>query len=212
MSRALAFAVSLLSLACSSEPTKPEAKSDAVAPTSAQPPSPSPEPASPESPPRDVTPSGEVREVVVDGLKMSVPIEWVQAPGASSMRKAEFALPGPEGDASLVVYRFAGGAGSAEQNIERWRGQVELAVGTVAKTIALEVGGLKISGVDLRGRYAGQSMPGAPPQPPIDRARMLAVSIEGSGDPYYFKLIGAARSVDVWASAWDQLLASLSAG
>ena len=99
---------------------------------------------------------------------------------------------------------------SVEQNIERWRGQVELAIGTAEKSISLEVNGLKISGVDLRGRYAGQNMPGAPAQPPIDRARMLAVAIEGSGDPYYFKFVGPARSVDVWVSAWDALLSKLA--
>lgn len=211
MPRTFLFAVSLLSLACSSAPTEPAAKADAKPQAKSDAPAaqPTPDSAPEKLPPRDVSPSGEVREVVVDGLKMTVPVEWVQAPGASSMRKAEFSLPGPEGEASLVVYRFAGGAGSAEQNIERWRGQVELAVGTVAKTIDLEANGLKITGVDLRGRYAGQSMPGAPPQPPIDRARLLAVSIEGSGDPYYFKLVGPARSVDLWVTAWDQLLAKL---
>lgn len=209
------FAVSLLSLACDREPTKSDAKSEPKAevagPTKQAPESTPPAAPSPESAPRDVTPTGEVREVVVDGLKMSVPTEWVQTPGASSMRKAEFVLPGPGGDASLVVYRFAGGAGSAEQNIERWRGQVELAAGTEAKTISLEADTLKISGVDLRGRYAGQSMPGVPPQPPIDDARLLAVSIEGSGDPYYFKLVGPAKTIDVWATSWDRLLSNLSA-
>ena len=207
------FAALLLSFACDREPSKPEAKTEAkteVGPTQKPTEAPTPPPSTPESPPRDVKPSGEVREVVVDGLKMSVPIEWVHTPGAGQMRKAEFSMPGPEGDAQLLVYRFAGGAGTAEQNIERWRGQVELAVGTVEKTISLEVGGLKITGIDLRGRYAGQNMPGAPAQPPIDRARMLAVAIEGSGDPYYFKFVGAARSVDVWVSAWDQLLAALA--
>jgi hypothetical protein len=209
------FAVSLLALACDRGAPTPDAAPDAAPKTKG-----AAEPATAgapiveapvESPPRDVTPSGETREVVVDGLKMSVPIEWVQAPGASAMRKAEFTLPGPGGDATLLVYRFAGGAGSAEQNIERWRGQVELAVGTAPGTIALEANGLKVSGVDLRGHYAGQSMPGAPPQPPIEGARLLAVSIEGSGDPYYFKLVGPSRTVDLWSTAWAELLAKLAA-
>jgi hypothetical protein len=164
----------------------------------------------PAGPPRDVTPSGETREVVVDGLKMAVPVEWVQAPGASAMRKAEFTLPGPGGDVALVVYRFEGGAGSAEQNIERWKGQITLAEDTQPQTIALEANGLKLSGVDLRGRFAGQSMPGAPAQPPVDDARLLAVAIEGSGDPYYFKLVGSAKTIDVWAAAWTKLLETLA--
>lgn len=227
---AFLLAASALLLGCGSDSSKPDAEAK---PTSAQPSSPvanphaggpsaphavTPDPhaqvprAAPAGPPRDVTPSGETREVVVDGLKMSVPIEWVQAPGASAMRKAEFTLPGPGGDVALVVYRFAGGAGSAEQNIDRWQGQMELAAGTQAQTIKLQANGLELTGVDLRGRFAGQSMPGAPPSPPVDDARLLAVAIEGSGDPYYFKLVGSAKTIDVWAPAWTELLTTLAAG
>jgi hypothetical protein len=230
-SLAFLFAASSLLLGCGSDSSKPDA---AAKPTVAgQPSSPvdnphasdphpqaphtaAPNPhaqapqAAPAGPPRDITPSGETREVVVEGLKMSVPIEWVQAPGASAMRKAEFTLPGPGGDVSLVVYRFAGGAGSAEQNIERWRGQMEVPADAQAQPIALEANGLKLSGVDLRGRFAGQSMPGAPAQPPVDDARLLAIAIEGSGDPYYFKLVGSAKTIDVWAAAWTELLTTLA--
>lgn len=232
---AFLFAVSSLLLGCGGDPSKPDAAAKpkvAAQPTSpadshpqdphasapnphaqdphAQAPHAQPPHAAPAGPPRDVTPSGETREVVVDGLKMSVPIEWVHTPGASAMRKAEFTLPGPGGDVALVVYRFAGGAGSAEQNIERWRGQMTLAADTQPETLELEAGGLKLSGVDLRGRFAGQSMPGAPSQPPVDDARLLAVAIEGSGDPYYFKLVGSAKTIDVWAAAWTELLATLA--
>jgi hypothetical protein len=226
---AFLFAASSLLLGCSGDSPKPDdakpkaaqPSSPAAAPSDAHPQSPhagagAPDPhaqvpqAAPAGPPRDVTPSGETREVVVDGLKMSVPIEWVQAPGVSSMRKAEFTLPGPGGDVALVVYRFQGGAGSAEKNIERWRGQMELAADTQAQPITLEANGLKLSGVDLRGRFAGQSMPGAPAQPPVDDARLLAVAIEGSGDPYYFKLVGSAKTIDVWAAAWTELLTTLA--
>jgi hypothetical protein len=220
------FAVSLvLVIACDRSPSEPAPKTASQQPPThpmaphAQGPQldqPNPHAANPSSPqpgpPRDVTPSGQTQEVVVDGLKMSMPIEWVQVPGESPMRKAKFTLPGPGGDVELVVYRFAGGAGSAEQNIERWRGQVTLAADAQPQTIALEANGLKLSGVDLRGHYAGQSMPGAPPQPPVDDARLLAVAIEGSGDPYYFKLVGAAKTVDLWATAWTEMLGKLSAG
>lgn len=217
---AFLFATSSLLLGCGGDSSKPDpaAKPSVAAdphPQAPQASAPDPDAQAPEAapvgPPRDVTPSGQTREVVVDGLKMSVPIEWVQAPGASAMRKAEFTLPGPGGDVALVVYRFAGGAGSAEQNIERWQGQMTLAAGAQAQTLELEANGLKLSGVDLRGRFAGQSMPGAPPQPPVDDARLLAIAIEGSGDPYYFKLVGSAKTIDVWAAAWTELLATLSA-
>lgn len=166
--------------------------------------------AAPPGPPRDVTPSGETRAEVVEGLRLTVPTEWTAAPAANPMRKAELALPGPGGDAQLVVYRFPGGAGGAQENIVRWKGQIELAEGAEAATSEQEVNGLKVTSVDARGRFAGMSMPGAPPQPPIEAARLLAAAIEGSGDPYYLKLVGPAATLDVWSEAWTALLASLA--
>lgn len=211
-------------LACSSEqpanvPAKPDvAKPDAAKPEAGQPEVTQPEaakpvpPSAPESgPPRDVTPSGELVAAVVDGLVMQVPSEWTREdPANPGMRKAEFVLPGPGGDARLVVYRFPGGAGGAQANIDRWKGQIEPATGSEAQTSALEVGGLKIAAIDSAGRFAGQSMPGAPPQPPIDDARLLAAAIEGNADPYYLKLVGPKPTVDVWAAAWTKLLETLA--
>lgn len=170
----------------------------------------------PPGPPRDVTPSGETRDELVNGLKLVVPSEWERGAGSSAMRKAEFTLPGPGGDATLVVYRFEGGAGTTQQNIERWKQQVDLAEGTEAVTSEIEVNGLKVTSVDVRGSYVGQSMPGAPPQPPIADARLLTAAIEGVGegvgDPWYFKLVGPAATLDVWSAGWSKLLAELAPG
>ncbi|KIG15066.1 hypothetical protein DB30_06098 [Enhygromyxa salina] len=166
--------------------------------------------AKPPGPPRDVTPTGETREELVDGLKLMVPSEWERGAGSSMMRKAEFTLPGPGGDATLVVYRFEGGAGSTQQNIERWKAQIVLAEGAEAQTAEIQAGTLKVASIDVRGAYAGQSMPGAPPQPPIAEARLLAAAIEGAGDPWYFKLVGPAGTIDVWGEAWSKLLSELA--
>ncbi|PRP93872.1 hypothetical protein [Enhygromyxa salina] len=167
-------------------------------------------PATPPGPPRDVTPNGETREELVDGLKLMVPSEWERGAGSSMMRKAEFTLPGPGGDATLVVYRFQGGAGSTQQNIDRWKQQIVPAEGAEAETAQVDSNGLKVGSIDVRGAYAGQSMPGAPPQPPIADARLLAAAIEGVGDPWYLKLVGPAATIDVWGAAWTQLLTELA--
>jgi hypothetical protein len=190
-----------LCLACRGE--SPSATSEA--PRSA---APGPTDPTPSQAPAAAAPSGDVREETVDGLKMLVPVEWVRVPVRSSMRVAEFALAGPGGDVQLVVYRFPGGAGSAADNIERWKTQMEATSDPL--TSELEAHTLKVTAVDLRGRFAGQSMPGAPAQPPIDDARMLAAAIEGPGDPYYFKIVGAAATVDLWATAWTDLLSQLA--
>lgn len=167
----------------------------------------------PAGPPRDVTPSGTVRTEVVDGLALQVPQEWtLETPANTSMRKAEFVLPGPGGDVRLIVYRFAGGAGGFTANIERWKGQMTPPAGVEPTITEREVGGLKLASIDVVGGFAGQSMPGAPPQPAITDARLLAVAIESSagGDPWYLKLVGAKATVDVWAPAWETLLGSLA--
>lgn len=164
-------------------------------------------------PPRDVTPSGVVRTEVVDGLTLQVPEEWkLEQPADTAMRKAEFVIPGPGGDVRLVVYRFKGGAGGFTANIDRWKGQMTPPAGVEPKVVEREVAGLKLATIDVAGRFAGQSMPGAPPAPPVDDARLLAAAIEpAGGDPWYFKLVGAKATIDVWAPAWETLLGSLSA-
>lgn len=166
----------------------------------------------PAGPPRDVTPSGTTRTETVDGLALQVPQEWtLETPANTSMRKAEFVLPGPGGDVRLIVYRFAGGAGGFTANIERWKSQMTAPAGVEPTITEREVGGMKLASIDVVGRFAGQSMPGAPPQPAIDDARLLAVAIEASGgDPWYLKLVGAKPTVDLWAGAWETMLGSLA--
>lgn len=156
------------------------------------------------------TPSGKTREEAADGLVLVVPEEWQRAPGRSSMRKGEFVLSGPGGEARLVVYRFEGGAGTASQNIERWSAQIEPKPGGEPKTGKLEANGLRITSLEAAGRFAGQNMPGMPAQPPIDDARLLAAAIEGSGDPYYLKLVGPAATIDPWLPAWNEMLSKLA--
>lgn len=217
--RSLILAVTLGScLACSSKPApasdsgaQPEAGAQASAAAPAQPSAAAPaQPSAQPSPALDITPSGETRAENAEGLLMLVPSEWTRAPVHGSMRKAEFVLPGPGGEASLVVYRFEGGAGTVASNIERWRAQIELAPGSEAVVAELEGKGLTITSLDARGSFPGQAMPGMPPQPPIVDARLLAAAIEGSGDPYYFKIIGPAATLELWAPAWTSLLATLA--
>ncbi len=171
-----------------------------------------PVPAVEPGPPRDVTPTGVTRTEVIEGLALQVPEEWkLESPANTSMRKAEFVLPGPGGDVRVVVYRFAGGAGGFTANLERWTGQMAAPAGVVPIIEQREVGALKLATIDIAGRYAGSSMPGAPPQAAIDDARLLAVAIEQPGvDPWYLKLVGAKSTVDVWAPAWANLLGSLA--
>lgn len=148
----------------------------------------------------------------VGGLTFPTPAEWKSRQPGSSMRLAEYAVPGSGGEASLVVFRFPGG-GTAQDNIARWVGQFDGAAasnggkGPMVETAQRD--GLTLTSLDVSGNYAGAQMPGAPAQPPIDDARLLALVVEGKGDPFFLKLQGPGATVGEWSEAWAKIVASI---
>lgn len=170
----------------------------------------------PPGPPRDITPSGETRPETLADLTVQVPKEWERRPPASRMRLAEFVLPGPGGDATLAVFRFPGGGGTVQANIDRWVGQFEQPDGTSSKerarTETRKIGGLELTTLDLTGTFKGMAMPGAPGQPALEGARMLAAVLQGHGDAFFLKTTGPAATLDVWAEAWSKALDSIEVG
>ncbi len=150
--------------------------------------------------PRDITPSGEQRDVTIADLTAKVPKEWEDMPPRSQMRLAEMVLPGPGGDVSMAVFRFPGGGGSLDANLERWKGQLTPGAETPeAKTETIERDGLTITTLDAQGKFSAPAMPGAPASPDIERARLLGIIVEGKGDAFYFKAVGDAKTMDLWA-------------
>jgi len=148
----------------------------------------------------------------VGGLSFPAPPEWNSQQPRTPMRLAEYAVPGPGGDASLVIFRFPGG-GSAQANIDRWVSQFGGAAssngGAGPKIEKQERDGLILTSLDVSGDYQGQQMPGAPEQPALTSARLLALVVDGKGDPYFLKLQGPAATVGEWTEAWSQLVAGI---
>lgn len=167
-------------------------------------------------PPRDVKPSGEVTDETLAEFKVAVPKEWEKGQPSGMMRMAQWVVPGPGGDAELVVYRFKGGAGGVEANMNRWKGQFTPADGKsiddVAKQDKKTVGSLTLHTLDVTGHYTAAMMPGAAEKHDKQDHRMLAAIVEGSGDPLFFKATGPAKTLDVWAEPWGTMLDSVKAG
>ena len=112
------------------------------------------------------------------GLSWTVPSGW-QSKGPSGVRKDTLVV-GP--DAELAVTAFPGDVGGELANINRWRGQLQVApigenelAGSVTR---LEVDGLKVGVVDIVG--------GTTDKP----ARMLGAFVPVGGATWFFKLIG----------------------
>jgi hypothetical protein len=143
------------------------------------------------------------------------PASWTAKPVTSSMRAADFQLPGkPDAEAELVVYYFGGeGAGSIDDNVNRWLDQFEQPGGKssrdVAKIEKTKFGGQDATYISVTGRYATQGMPGG--TGPVDKAdqELLAAIVGSPQGPYYFKLVGAKATVDANAKAFRDMLASL---
>jgi hypothetical protein len=163
--------------------------------------------APPKGPPREITPTGKRREEQAEELAFEVPEEWETQKVGSPMRKAQFVVPGPGGDAEMVVFRFAGGAGGVDANIARWKGQFKPPEGKGIDDITakreFEAGGLKVTMIDITGHYAAPDRPGSTTMIDESDYRMLASIVEGSGDAFFFKLLGPAKTVDLWATSFE---------
>lgn len=179
---------------------------------------PPPEPARPGAAATAPAPAGAVRQASLPDLAFELPEAWTEQKPASSMRVAEYQLPaaGPgAAPATLTVYRFPGGAGGREANIERWLAQVEPPGGQTAREVAVvdtrKVGELSVTTVDVAGTYVAAVRPGAPERHHEPDWRLYAIIVEGAGDPYYFKAIGPAATLARWQPALAELAGSMRA-
>ena len=137
----------------------------------------------------------------IAGLLWTIPDGW-QSVGASGMRLAEYSV-GPESGAASV--RFFSTQGSAEANVERWKGQVKDPTdGPTTKTIS--AGPLTSHTVAMTGTYSGMG-PGGAPTAPAAGTRMLAAYIEGGPRPVQVIVVGPDEVVRSIEQAWEQMLA-----
>ncbi|MGA9769836.1 MAG: hypothetical protein WBV94_12400 [Blastocatellia bacterium] len=141
-------------------------------------------------------------------LKLQAPDGWISEPPTSSMRVAQYKLPGDGGDASLIVFYFGPGqGGSVDANLERWIGQMQQPDGSSsrakAKTETTTVNGMPLTLLDVTGTYsAGDMTGGGGSGQAISNARMRAAVIETSKGAYYIKLVGPEKTVERWDAGY----------
>lgn len=143
--------------------------------------------------------AGEGTTVKVSGLQSDVPADWIRKP-AKGLRYAEFELPGDAGAATLVIFRGFGG--SADANMNRWKGEILPASGTTIQIKDVDYGGLKGKRLDGVGTY--KSAMGNPPQPQKDW-QMIALHLEGD-TIYHFKLTGPKSTIAKHLNGFNQWL------
>jgi hypothetical protein len=151
-------------------------------------------------------------------LKYDAPQEWKSVPPASGMRKAQFVLPRADGDSEdgeLVVFYFGRGeGGGVAANLARWRGMFTTPEGQPipdesAQHESFDAGGLKVSLIDVSGRYAPGTMPGGIPVEPRKNYRMLAAVVETPDGPWFFRATGPAATMAQQRDAFRVMLESV---
>ncbi len=150
------------------------------------------------------------------GLAGRAPAEWRAVKPSSSMRLAEYALPGyPAGatDAVLAVFHFGPNqGGGVDANIQRWISQFTQPDGSDTQAKARKstrtVQGMAVTLVDIEGTYNGGMGAGGQAEPQADY-RMLGAVVEAPGGVYFYKLTGPRSTVAHWSDGFAEFIGSL---
>lgn len=145
----------------------------------------------------------------IDGLKAPIPADWVVEKPANRLRYLQFRLPKAEGDAvdaELVVTKAIGG--SPEANLKRWQEQF---IPPQGKVTEFKMGKGKAWYLDIAGVYLYKAAPFDPNSKVEKREnqRMLGIHYEGVDDPYHFKLVGPAKTVEKHKKGFDDWIKAL---
>jgi len=149
------------------------------------------------------------------GLRFKAPSTWISEAPSSSMRLAQYRLPGLEGDpedAELAVFYFGGQGGSVQANVDRWIGQFSNPDGspvTDPRVSQREANGIPLTIVDVHGTYHQSQGPMMAQTTAKENYRMLAAVAEGPAGPTFFKLTGPQPTVDHFEKSFDSFLNTL---
>ena len=147
-------------------------------------------------------------------LTWSLPEGWVEQQPASSMRIAQYAVPGPDGEGECVVYYFGPNqGGSPMANAQRWAGQFTQPDGRssvdVMKVTRLEAARVPVQVVEVTGTYdGGMTMTAQPPQA-MEGYMLLGGIAEGPDAPWFFKFTGPETTVLAQRDAFLALMGSI---
>ena len=162
--------------------------------------------------------SAEPVRTQASGLRFAVPSEWIRVPAPSDMRAAQWRVPKAGSDAEdgeAVLFFFgAGKGGGAQENLERWFGQMTQPDGKPSKDAGVvtikTVKGLKVTALDLPGTYKGMPAPDAPATSKSGY-RLLAAAVEGKGGPWFFRVVGPDATVRAAKAGFDAFVESVEA-
>ena len=147
-------------------------------------------------------------------LEWEVPAGWVVEPPASSMRLAQYRVPGDGGDGECVVFYFGPGqGGDPTANAARWARQFSQPDGSSSldamQVTELQGARLPVQLVEVTGIYdGGMTMTDAPAEKKPGYMLLGAIA-EGRDAPWFFKFTGPEATVKDQRPAFVSMLQSL---
>jgi hypothetical protein len=155
-------------------------------------------------------PAGDTARAAPSRLVFALPAAWVKEQPSSGMRLAQARIPGPAGAAELAIFYFgAGGGGTADANIERWVGQIDLPAAP-PKRASFTTHGLGVTWVDVAGTMKPSTV-GMGPATAQPGSRLLGAVVEGPGGPWFVKAVGPDATVAAARPAFLEMLHGLRA-
>jgi hypothetical protein len=145
-------------------------------------------------------------DVQLDAITLTAPAGWERKPTSSPFVIAELALPRIEGDEADGRLTISTAGGSVEANIDRWKGQFEPQPESASQE-DVDVGGLKVTIVDLSGTFNDQRGPFAPGER-RPGYRMIAAVIPVEGQLHFIKATGPQNTIASHADAIHQFIRS----
>lgn len=142
-------------------------------------------------------------------MAWDAPSVWHRAQTTSPMRKATYAIPKAAGDTEDAEMTVSQAGGSTEANVKRWEGQFEDRTGET-KREEKKVGDLKVTVIEIHGKFAGGGMPGAPASGPKPGWAMLAAIVE-TQPPHFFKITGPEKTVTGARAEFDKMVGTFRA-
>lgn len=157
--------------------------------------------------------TGEGNAVALAGVSIPVPSAWPKSGGGggggSMSPAAEFSIAGQDGPARLVFFNTGG---SADANIQRWKGQMkEGGQPAPAKVETKNAGGVKITTIEMEGTYSGMG-PGGAPAAPADDTGFLGAIVEGPRGQVQIRMTGPYRTVREAKPLWTAMINGIATG
>jgi hypothetical protein len=137
-----------------------------------------------------------------EDIGYDAPAAWTSAPNPSPMRKATFKIPKAGGEADDAELAVSAASGGVEPNVKRWEQQFGDAK---AKTEAKTVNGLKVTIVEIKGKFSSGGMMGQP-APPKDNQMLLGAIVDTGERQHFFKMTGGEKTVSAARKDFDKFV------